>query len=81
LTESKDKENITSNKGKAINSIQGNPHRVISQFFSRNSVGRRVWHDMFKVMKGENLKQRRFYPSRLFSDSREKLRALMTRKS
>ena len=58
MTEIKDKENINSNKDKAINSIQATPHRVIRQFFSRNSVGRRVWHDMFKVMKGENMKQK-----------------------
>ena len=30
LTKIKDRENIKSNKGKAINKIQGNPHKVIS---------------------------------------------------
>ena len=30
LTKIKDRENIKSNKGKATNNIQGNPHKVIS---------------------------------------------------
>ena len=33
--------NIKSNKGKATNNIQGNYHKVISWFFSRNSAGQK----------------------------------------
>ena len=42
LTKIKDKEkNIKSNKGKATNSIQGNSHKLISQFLGRNSTGQK----------------------------------------
>ena len=53
LTKSKDKENIKSNKGKATNNIQGNTHKAISRFFSRNSAGQKgVACGIFKAMKG-----------------------------
>ena len=32
---------IKSSKGKATNNIQGNPHKVINCFFSRNSGGQK----------------------------------------
>ena len=42
LTKIKFKEkNIKSSKGKATNNIQGNPHKVIMWFFSRNSAGQK----------------------------------------
>ena len=42
LTKIKYKEkNIESSKGKATYNTQGNPHKVISWFFSRNSAGQK----------------------------------------
>ena len=38
--------------------IQGKPYQAISWFFCRNYVGRRVWHDVFKVLKGKTLQPR-----------------------
>ena len=35
------RENIKSNKGKTTNNIQGNPHKVIGQFFSIKSAGQK----------------------------------------
>ena len=37
--------------------MKGNPHKVISQFFSRNSAGQREWHNAFKVIKGKTYNQ------------------------
>ena len=62
LTKVKDKENIKSNKGKATNNIQGNPHemRGLSANSSAETLqGRRKWHDIFKVMKGKYLQPRK----------------------
>ena len=42
LTKIKDKEkNTKSNKGKATNNIQGNSHKVISLFLSKNSASQK----------------------------------------
>ena len=41
LTKIKDKEKGLTKSGKATNNIQGNPHKVISGFFTRNSAGKK----------------------------------------
>ena len=42
LTKIKDKEkNLESSQGKETSNIQGNPDRIISRFFSRNSAGQK----------------------------------------
>ena len=41
LTKIKDRENLESNSGKETNNIHGNPNKVISRFFSRNSAGQK----------------------------------------
>ena len=46
------------------NNIQGNSHKVNSGFLSRNSTSQREWHNIFKVMKGKNLKPRLLYLAR-----------------
>ena len=59
------RENLESSQGKETNNIQGNPDKVITGFFSRNSAARREWHDILNVMKGKNLQPRLLYPARL----------------
>ena len=56
---------IKSTKGKTINNIHRNSHKVISWFLNRNSTRSREWHDIFKVMKGKKLQPRILYPERL----------------
>ena len=56
---------IKSTKGKTINNIHRNSHKVISWFLNRNSTRSREWHDIFKVMKGKKLQPRILYPERI----------------
>ena len=66
LTKIKFKEkNIESSNGKATNSTQGNPHKVINWFFNRNLQARRQWWNILKVMKEESLQPRLLYPARV----------------
>ena len=39
--------------------------RLSADFLAETLQARRKWHDIFKVMKGENLKSRILYPARL----------------
>ena len=64
-TKFKDKQNITSKKGNATNNIQGNPIMLSADFSAETLQARREWHNIFKVMKGKNLKPRILYPARL----------------
>ena len=41
LTKIKDKENTESSEGKEANNIQGNPDKVISRFFRRQTAGQK----------------------------------------
>ena len=45
-TKTKNRENIKSKKGKATNNKQGNPHKTITWFFSRNCAGQKgvAWY-------------------------------------
>jgi len=45
--------------------VQGKPYKGISRFFSRNFIGQREWHDLFKVLKGKNFQPRILYPRSL----------------
>jgi len=66
LTKIKEEEkNIKSNKESATNNIQGNLHYVLADFSAETLQARREWHDIFKVMKGNNLQPRMLYPARL----------------
>ena len=72
LTKIKDKEKkIKTNKGKATNSIQGITVGLPANFSAETLQTRRKWHNMFQVMKGENLQTRIFYQQGCHSDSME----------
>ena len=47
------------------NNIKGNSHQAISYFSTVILQARREWHDIFKVMKGKNLRAEILYPARL----------------
>ena len=47
------------------NNIQGTPIRLTDDFSAETLQARREWHDIFKVMKGENLHPRLLYPARI----------------
>ena len=44
---------------------KGTPIRLSADFSTETLQARRGWHDIFKVMKGNNLQPRIFYPGRL----------------
>ena len=48
---------MTTYKGTAI--------RLTADFSAEALQARRVWHDIFKVMKGKNLQPRLLYPARI----------------
>ena len=45
---------------------QGNSHQLSADFPTETLQARREWHDIFKMMEGENQQPRIFYPARLF---------------
>ena len=57
------------------NNIQGNSHKVNSDFSAETLQDRREWQDIFKLMNGKNTQQGSH------SDSTEKLKPLQTSKS
>ena len=66
LTKIREEEKSTkSNKGKATNNIQGNFHHAVADFSAETLQARREWHNIFKVMKGNNLQPRMLCPARL----------------
>ena len=44
---------------------KGTPVRLTADFTAEILQARRVWHDIFKVMKGKNLQPRLLYPARI----------------
>ena len=73
LTKIKDRDKIlkgTRTKGQIT--YKETPIRLSADFATETPQARREWHDIFKVMKGKNLKPRILYPVRLsFSVDRE----------
>ena len=61
----KDKENIKSSKGKSTSYIQGNSIKAIS-WLAEILQARREWHDIFKVINGENLQSKNTLPGKTF---------------
>ena len=47
------------------NNIQGNSIRLTADFSAETLQARREWHDILKVMKGKNLRQRLLYWARI----------------
>ena len=43
----------------------GTPRRLTDDFSAETLQARREWQDTFKVMKGKNLQQRLFYPTKI----------------
>ena len=61
---------------------KGIPIRLTADLSAETLQARRVWQDIFKVMKGENLQPRLLYPARIsfrFTD-KQKLREFNTTK-
>ena len=56
LKETREKRQIT---------YKGTPIRLTADFSAEALQARREWHDIFKVMKGENLQPRLLYPARI----------------
>ena len=61
----KDKENIKSCKGKSTSYIQGNSIKAIS-WLAEILQARSEWHDIFKVINGENLQSKNTLPGKTF---------------
>ena len=47
------------------NNIQGNSIRLTADFSAETLQARRKWHDILKVMKGNNLQPRLLYQARI----------------
>ena len=60
---------------------KGIPIRITVDLSAETLQVRREWQDIFKVMKGKNLKLRLLYQQGSHSDSMEKLKPLQTSKS
>ena len=60
---------------------KGIPIRLTANLSEETLQARRVWQDIFKVMKGKNLQPRLLYPARSHSDLTEKLKPLQSSKS
>ena len=43
---------------------KGTPTRLSAYFSSETLQARRVWYDIFRVIKGKNLQQKTLYPAR-----------------
>ena len=44
---------------------KGSPIRLLDNFSTETLQARRVWHDIFKLIKGKNLQPNILYPARL----------------
>ena len=67
LTKIKDRDKmlkVTREKRTNI-TYKGTPIKLSADFSTETLQARRDWHDIFKVMKGKNLKPRILYPARL----------------
>ena len=60
---------------------KSNPIRLSARFSAEILQARRGWHDIFKVMKGENLQPRILYPARFPFRFNREIKALETSKS
>jgi len=66
LTKTKDKdETLKATSEKQQIAYKGTPTRLSADLSTEALQARREWHDIFKVMKGENLPPRLLYPERL----------------
>ena len=66
LTKIKDKEKLLkATREKHQITHKGTPIRLKADFSAENLQAIREWHDIFKVMKGKNLKPRSLYPARI----------------
>ena len=82
--------NLKSTKGKTTVTYKETPIRLSTDFSTETLQARREWHDVLKVMKGENVQQRIFDPVKLscrfdgeiksFTE-RQKLKMVSTKKS
>ena len=62
----KDKEILLKTaRGKKQITYKGTPIRLTADFSAEALQARRVWYDILKVMKENNLQSRIFYPARL----------------
>ena len=52
-------------RGKQQITYKGIPIRLTADLSAETLQARRDWQDIFKVMKGENLQPRLFYPARI----------------
>ena len=52
-------------RGKLQKTYKGTPIRLTADFSAETLQARRVWQDIFKVMKGKHLKPRLLYPARI----------------
>ena len=66
MIKSKEKENIKSKKGKAINNIERISHKAIGWLFRETLQARKECHHIFKGMKRKNLYPRKLYPGRFW---------------
>ena len=77
LTKIKDKEKILkATKAKQQITYKGIPIRLLADVSAETLQARREWHNIFKVMKGENLQPRIFYPARLSFRFNRKIKSL-----
>ena len=66
LTKLKNREKILkATREKQQIAYKGIPIRLSANFSAETRQATREWHNIFKVMKGENLQPRTFYPARL----------------
>ena len=66
LAKIKDKEKLLkAAKEKRQITYKGTPIRLTADLSAETLQARRVWQDIFKVMKGKNLQQRLLYPARI----------------
>ena len=66
LIKIKDKEKLLkATREKRQITYKGTPIRLTADFSAETLQARREWHDIFKVMKGKNLKPRLLYPARI----------------
>ena len=66
LTKNKDKEKLLkATREKRQITYKGTPIRLTADFSAETLQARSEWHDIFKVMKGKNLKPRLLYPARI----------------
>ena len=82
MAKTKDKERILkAAREKQQVTHKGTPIRLSADFSAETLQARREWHNIFKVMKGNNLQPRLLYQQESHSDSMEKLKPLQISKS